>query len=230
MSGLTIGGSGEVRVIGTSRVLNRNSNRITPLATVTEVIVLEIEGFLIETVAVRYVVNGVDEIKGIDASSINVGGGCRLRCCLLRIDKLSRGALLASCTLAALVSDRIVTTVYIIRIIISFVEKVSHSRGIVGITDPAAGRGFLVFGISESFKAFVKGLLRNGENSVCGLGDEVGNGNKFVGVSINECFIPRTISLDLYDMGQSHRSVVFGEVFNRRWDVVIFPGELPLRR
>lgn len=67
-----LGRSGEVGVVGTRAVLNTHDNAVVARAALTKVVVLEIERFLGETVAVGEVVEDVDHVERIGASSIDV--------------------------------------------------------------------------------------------------------------------------------------------------------------
>lgn len=60
----------EIGVISTSRVLNRDSDTIVASRTLAKVVVLEVVGLLSEPVSIRDVVDGVDNIEGIDAGGI----------------------------------------------------------------------------------------------------------------------------------------------------------------
>lgn len=90
-SALTIRRSGEVGIVGTSAVLDTDSHTIGALSALSEVVDLEVESRLGETVSVGNVVDRVDDIEGIHFGRGKVSCGRWSRARALGVDELARG-------------------------------------------------------------------------------------------------------------------------------------------
>jgi hypothetical protein len=82
LSSLAVGGSSKVGVVGSSRVLDREQDGITALSALCAVVGLEVVGGLGEAVTVGEIVDGVADVEGVGARSVDVdsdaGGLCRI--------------------------------------------------------------------------------------------------------------------------------------------------------
>lgn len=110
LSALAIGGSGEVGVVGTSAVLDTDSDTIVTASTLSEVVGLEVKGGLGEAVAVGDVVDSVDDVEGIHLGSGEVSSDGRSLVGVLGVDELARGGLSSSRGLGTFESNDVVTT------------------------------------------------------------------------------------------------------------------------
>jgi hypothetical protein len=66
-------------VVGSSTILNRDLDSISPTATFAKIIVLEILSGLCKPITVREVMDGVDDVEGIDACGVQILSGGRNR-------------------------------------------------------------------------------------------------------------------------------------------------------
>ena len=100
----------KVGIIDTGRVLDRDGNTVVASSAVAEVVVLEVEGRLGEAVLVGDIVDGVHNVEGVGAGSIDVGLRGRSGAGVLGEDELSGTRLRSNARLAALESDGVVAT------------------------------------------------------------------------------------------------------------------------
>ena len=68
----------EVGIVGSGRVLDGDSDGVRALSTLGAVIDLEVVRRLRESISVRKIVHGIDEVERVDAGGVQIGGdgGC----------------------------------------------------------------------------------------------------------------------------------------------------------
>lgn len=69
---LAVGWSVEIGIVGARAILDEDSDAVVADAALAEVVVLEVEGGLGETVLVRDVVDGVDDVERVGTRSVQV--------------------------------------------------------------------------------------------------------------------------------------------------------------
>jgi hypothetical protein len=188
-AGGTVRGCGEVGVVGTGGVLDRDGHAIVALASSKSVVLLEVEGGLGETVLVGDVVDRVDNVEGVNDGSVLLRGSDRVSTVGVRVHELIRCRLGSSGRSDG--GDGVVAGGEVVE-----VDTVGR--------EPAQRRGGLVLGVDERLEAVGRVLVVDGHDTVGGLCNKVRNADELAGSGIDEGLEPSVggLVLDLDDVGQ----------------------------